>query len=182
MAVLLAGLFVGCASARMDAPEPVEPRPGTEPIAAPAAADADPRLQSLRNLGKAMYENPATQYDAVDVLREAWELSGEARDRVNHGLALLRAGREEEGLAELAAAQGEAPEIPHTWFNLGLAAEKAGRYEEARRQLEGLLERVPGEPVALYHLGVLARLAGDLPRAIERFEAAAAPRSRGPPP
>ncbi|HEX6203977.1 MAG TPA: hypothetical protein VF100_13315 [Thermoanaerobaculia bacterium] len=95
---------------------PVAPLPGSE------AATAG-RVASLRNLGKALYENPATQYDAVGVWREAWELSGEARDRVNLGLALLRAGQAEAGLAELVAAQGEAPEIPHTWWNLGLAAE-----------------------------------------------------------
>lgn len=172
-AAALALLLAGCATAPPAAPmAATDPAPVAEPLPAPPAGDA--RLASLRNLGKALYENPATQYEAVDVLRQAWELSGEARDRLNWGLALLRAGQAEAGLAELAAAQEAAPEIPHTWWNLGLAAEKAGDYETARRQLTGLLERVPGEPAAEYHLGVLAKLAGDPAAAIAHFERAAA--------
>jgi tetratricopeptide (TPR) repeat protein len=165
---VVAVLLVGCASAPPTSREVVS-SPTSE-----AERFEGERLASLRNLGKALYENPATQYDAVEVLREAWELSGEARDRVNYGLGLMRAGQEEAGLAELAAAQEEAPEIPHTWWNLGLAAEKAGRYEEAQRQLAGLLERVPGEPAAHYHLGILAKLTGDVPAALDHFERSAA--------
>jgi tetratricopeptide (TPR) repeat protein len=177
--ITVAVLLAGCASAppasRGEVTEPVGASEGqASGTATSASAAEEGRLASLRNLGKALYENPATQYDAVEVLREAWEVSGEARDRVNYGLGLMRAGREEAGLAELAAAQGEAPEIPHTWWNLGLAAEKAGRYEEAQRQLAGLLERVPGEPAAHYHLGVLAKLTGDLPAALDHFERSAA--------
>jgi tetratricopeptide (TPR) repeat protein len=179
---VVAAVIGGCASvpqaprsepgeAGEAAPLPVASVAETLP-AAPSSAEA--RLASLRNLGKALYENPATQYDAVDVLRQAWELSGEARDRVNWGMSLLRAGQAEAGLAELAAAQEAAPEIPHTWWNLGVAAEKAGDYDTARRQLEGLLERVPSEPAAEYHLGVLAKLAGDPEAAIAHFERAAA--------
>ena len=145
-----------------------------EAPAEPSAAERVERLESLRNLGKALYENPATQYEAVDVLREALAAApGSGRERVNLGLALLRAGRTEEGIAELEKAQAEDPSIPHTWFNLGIEAKRASRSERAIAQLERMAELVPDEPVTRYNLGVLYKLAGGLERAIAAFERAA---------
>ncbi|HWB97280.1 MAG TPA: hypothetical protein VG672_11270, partial [Bryobacteraceae bacterium] len=55
---------------------------------------AEDRLWQLRNLGKAFYENPTTQVQAVDEFQKALALAPTtARERVNYGLALLRAGR-----------------------------------------------------------------------------------------
>ena len=123
-----------------------------------------------RNLGKAFYENPATQYQAVDEFRRALELApGSARERLNYGLALLRAGKTAEGIAELEKAQKADPSIPHTWFNLGIEYQRAGRYDEARRQLEGMSERVPDEAITQYNLGVLYKLAGERQKALAAF-------------
>jgi len=146
-----------------------------DPAAGLSPAERAERLDSLCNLGKALYENPATQYDAVDVLRDALALvPGSARERVNLGLALLRAGRTEEGIAELEKAQAQDPSIPHTWFNLGIEAKRASQPERAIAQLERMAELVPGEPVTRYNLGVLYKLGGDLERATAAFERAAA--------
>ncbi|HMB52770.1 MAG TPA: FG-GAP-like repeat-containing protein, partial [Thermoanaerobaculia bacterium] len=132
------------------------------------------RLASLRTLGKALYENPATQYDAVDVLAEALALSGgAARDRVNLGLALLRAGREDEGVAALEKAQQQDPSLPHPWFNLGIAAKRSGDPERAVAQLERMAELVPDEPITRYNLGVLYKLQGRTDEALAAFERAA---------
>jgi len=131
-------------------------------------------LDRLRNLGKAFYENPTTQYEAVERFREALELAPEsARERVNYGLSLLRAGEEEKGIAELRKAQEQDPSIPHTWFNLGIAHKRAGEYGQALEQLEGMLQRVPDEPITHYNLGVLYKLEGEPERAVEHFERAA---------
>src|SRR5215472_18424062 len=93
------------------------------------AGDSKPAARDLiwhhRNLGKAFYENPMTQLKAVDEFREALEIApGSTRDRVNYGLALLRAGRPKEAITELMKAQKEDPSIPHTWFNLAIAFKK----------------------------------------------------------
>jgi len=145
-----------------------------EPPAEVTAAERAERLDSLRNLGKALYENPATQYEAVDVLREALALApGSARERINLGLAMLRAGRTDEGIAALEAAQGADPSIPHTWFNLGIEAKRASQPDRAITQLERMAELVPDEPITRYNLGVLYKLGGDLDRAIAAFERAA---------
>ena len=50
---------------------------------------------------------------------------------LNFGLALLRAGKTAEGIAELVKRPEAGPSIPHTWFNLGIAYKKAGEEEKA---------------------------------------------------
>ncbi|HLY16054.1 MAG TPA: FG-GAP-like repeat-containing protein [Bryobacteraceae bacterium] len=131
------------------------------------------RLGHYRNLGKAFYENPTTQPQAVDEFKHALDLAPDsARERINYGLALLRAGKTKEGVAELQRAQKQDPSIPHTWFNLGIAYKKEGAYAPAVAQFEGLLKLVPGEPISHYNLGVLHKLADKRDLAIKEFETA----------
>jgi tetratricopeptide (TPR) repeat protein len=130
-------------------------------------------LWHYRNLGKAFYENPTTQKEAVVEFKKALDLAPDsARERVNHGLALLRAGQTKEGTAELLKAQTEDPAIPHTWFNLGILYKKDGDYEHAIEQLEGMVKLVPDEPVTHYNLGVLYRLAGKPAEGLKQLELA----------
>jgi len=132
-----------------------------------------------RNLGKAFYENPTTQLQAVDEFRKAFELMPDSvRERVNYGLALLRAGKTEEGVRELEKAQQQDPRVPHTWFNLGLVFKKASQYERAIPQLQGMLTLVPDEPVTHYNLGVLYKLTGRPGLALQHFEASVRLNSR----
>jgi tetratricopeptide (TPR) repeat protein len=138
-------------------------------------ADArDETLWQYRNLGKAFYENAATQYEAVEMFKKALELAPDsARERVNYGLALLRAGKGTEGMAELEQAQKQDPTIPHTWFNLGIAYKRASQYDRAIKQLEGMLRLVPDEPITHYNLGVLYKLNKETERALKHLERAA---------
>jgi tetratricopeptide (TPR) repeat protein len=125
-----------------------------------------------RNLGKAFYENPTTQLTAVDEFRKALELAPDsARERVNYGLALLRAGKTEDGVRELEMAQRQDPKLPHTWFNLGITFKKNSEYDLAIPQLEGMLRLAPDEPVTHYNLGVLYKLSGKQDLALQHFEA-----------
>src|SRR5271157_1297442 len=69
-----------------------------------------------RNLGKAFYENPTTQKEAVDEFKKALEMQpASVRERINYGLALIKAGDTLGGVAELEKAQKQDPSIPHTW-------------------------------------------------------------------
>lgn len=134
-------------------------------------SSTDDQLWHHRNLGKAFYENPTTQYEAVAELKAALDLApGSARERVNYALALLKAGKAEEGIAELERAQKQDPSIPHTWFNLGIAFKRASRYAEALAQLEGMAQRVPDEAITQYNLGVLYNLEGRTEQALAAFE------------
>lgn len=137
------------------------------------SSSAHDLLWHHRNLGKAFYENPMTQIKAVEEFRQAMELSsGSARDRVNYGLALLRAGQTKQAMAELSAAQKQAPSIPHTWFNLGIAYKKEFDHEHAIEQFQGMLKLVPDEPVTHYNLGIEYKLLGKSDLALEQFTSA----------
>jgi tetratricopeptide (TPR) repeat protein len=127
-----------------------------------------------RNLGEALYENPTTQRQAVDEFRKALELNpGSARELLNYGLALLKAGETERGIAELQAVQRQDPSLPHTWFNLGIVYKMQQRDAGAIAQFQGLLRLAPEEPVSHYNLGVLYRQTGNLEGALHEFESAA---------
>src|SRR5690242_13669109 len=127
-----------------------------------------------RNLGKAFYENPTTQKEAVIEFKQALDVAPDsARERVNYGIALLRAGLTKEAVAELLQAQKQDPTIPHTWFNLGIVYKKDGDYEHAIQQLEQMAKLVPDEPVTHYNLGVLYKLAGKPAEGLKQLEVAA---------
>jgi tetratricopeptide (TPR) repeat protein len=131
-------------------------------------------LWQHRNLGKAFYENPTTQKEAVAEFRKALDLNpGSVRERLNYGLALLRAEDRDEGVAQLEAVQKQDPSLPHTWFNLGVTYKTQGNTAAAIVQFQGLLRLDPNEPVSHYNLGVLYRQSGDLAGAVREFETAA---------
>jgi Tfp pilus assembly protein PilF len=147
------------------------------------AADTEKQLWHYRNLGKAFYENPATQYEAVGAFQKAMELApGSVQDRVNYGLALMRAGKTAEGIVELQKAQAQDPSIPHTWFSLGIAYKRASQYDLAIEQLEGMVRLVPDEPITHYNLGILYKINKQHERALRHLEKAAAlaPNLAGP--
>jgi Flp pilus assembly protein TadD len=130
-------------------------------------------LWHYRNLGKAFYENPTTQKEAVTEFKKALDLAPDsARERINYGLALMRAGQTKDGVAELIKAQQRDPAIPHTWFNLGIFFKKEGDYQHAIEQLEGMAKLVPDEPITHYNLGVLYKLAGKPAEGLQQLEIA----------
>lgn len=142
-------------------------------LGADASRVEQDRIGRFRNLGKAFYENPTAQPQSVDEFKKALDLApNSAREHVNYGLALLRAGKTKEGVAELQQAQKLDPTIPHTWFNLGIAFKKEGEYAPAVAQFEGLLRLVPDEPVSHYNLGVLHLHADKRDQAVREFETA----------
>src|SRR5262249_14292251 len=139
-----------------------------------AGSQTSDALWHHRNLGKAFYENPTTQQLAVDEFKKALDLAPEsARERINYGLALLKAGRTKEGIAQLERAQSQDPKIPHTWFNLGIAYKKDAEYAEGVVEFERLVALVPDEPVSHFNLGYLYKLTDKAPQALMEFERAA---------
>ncbi len=141
-------------------------------------AQQDPQaaaeLQEIRNLGKAFYETPGSAQQAVEQLKLAAQRNPRsAQDRLNYGLALLRAGSGEEGMAEILAAQKLDRTLPHTYFNLGIEYKKAGEAEKAIAELLQMERLVPDEAKTQYNLGALYKQVGDTRRAVEKFERAA---------
>src|SRR5207244_3100655 len=139
-----------------------------------SAVSKEEELSRLRNLGKAFYENPTTHAEAVEIFKKALDLAPEsARERVNYGLALLRAGKTKEGVEELEKAQRQDPKIPHTWFNLGIVFKKDSRYERALSQFEQMIKLAPDDPVSHYNAGYLYKVTGKADLALQHYEIAA---------
>src|ERR1035441_7196520 len=142
-------------------------------LSAPLSRAGEERLWRYRNLGKAFYENPTTQQQAVEEFRKARDLApGSAREVLNYGLALLRAGEVPAGMAELEKAQKLDPKLPHTWFNLGIALKRQAEFDRALPEFQQMARLVPNDPPTHYQLGSLHKLGGDLPAAVLEFERA----------
>jgi tetratricopeptide (TPR) repeat protein len=131
------------------------------------------KLQQRRALGKALYENPTTQKEAVEQFKAALDLSpSSAREQLNYALALLRAGDTARAITLLEQVQKLDPKLPHTWFNLGVTLQKQGEFDRAFAQFQKFVELVPAEPVGHYHLGTLNKLRENPAAAIKAFETA----------
>ncbi|MBI3666277.1 MAG: VCBS repeat-containing protein, partial [Acidobacteria bacterium] len=138
------------------------------------ADDKQERLARHINLGKAFYENPATTREAVDEFRQALALEpNSAREHLNYGLALLRAGLTKEGVAELGKARSIDPSLPHPYFNLGVVFKKDGDFARALRELQQMTKLAPSEAVTHYNLGVLYKQQGQIDQAVAEFETSA---------
>ena len=141
------------------------------PAQTPASTPEQALLQEVRNLGKAFYETPGSSQQAVEQLGKALDLNPDsAREHLNYGLALLRAGRREEGMDQVVAAQKIDRSLPHTYFNLGIEYKKSGEVEKALDQLLQMQRLVPSEAKTQYNLGALYKQVGNTRRAIEKFE------------
>lgn len=141
---------------------------------APSAANSE-LLWRHRNLGKALFETPTKEKEAVVELKQALDLAPNSfRERLNYGLALLRAGDVESAIPQLQTAQKLNPRLPHTWFNLGIAYKREKRYPDAIRQFERMAQLAPDEPVTHYNLGLLYNLIGRKADALKQFETSAA--------
>ena len=135
-------------------------------------AEAD--LWRHRHIGQALFETPARVAEAPAELKKAADLAPNSfRDRLNYGLALLRAGDLKPAVTELETAQSLNPALPHTWFNLGVAYKRLGRKDEAIRQFQRTVELAPDEPVSHYNLGLLYSLQDRWTEALQQFRLAA---------
>lgn len=135
------------------------------------AVKATPELQSLRNLGKAFYENPAEQHRAAGILKQAVDLEPESpQDVLNYGLALLRSGEVDAGVEQIQNAQQLDPDLPHTYWNLGIEYKKRGEFDTALVQLEKARELIPEQAKVWYNLGAIYRQIDRTDDAIAAFE------------
>ncbi|HEX4231913.1 MAG TPA: tetratricopeptide repeat protein [Bryobacteraceae bacterium] len=138
-----------------------------------AASQQTDMLWHHRNLGKAFYENPTTQKQAVEQFRQALDMApNSVRERVNYGLALLKDGDTKAAIEELEKAQKQDPSIPHTWFNLGIVAKRDGDYARAISELTEFVKLVPGEATGHYNLGSLYKVTGKREEATQQFQIA----------
>jgi tetratricopeptide (TPR) repeat protein len=143
------------------------------PLPEPPSPDRQEKLTEYRNLGKAFYENPTTQAQAIDAFKKALDLApNSTREQLNYGLALLRDAKNPEAIAMLEKVQKEDPSLPHTWFNLGIYYKREGQFDRAREQLLQMSKLVPAEPITHYNLGTIYKLQNKPELAKKEFETA----------
>jgi Flp pilus assembly protein TadD len=96
----------------------------------------------------------------------------EAVTRYNIGVALGRAGRTEDAIAEYRAAVALDPALPMAHGNLGLAFEDSGQLEAAAAQFRAALRRAPHYAGAHNNLGVVLAKLGKTDEAAREFREA----------
>jgi len=139
-----------------------------------AGQTAQAELWRHRHIGKALFETPGSIGEAPAELKKALDLAPNSfRDRLNYGLALLRAGDLKAAVSELEKAQRQDPAVPHTWFNLGVAYKRLRRNADAIRQFQRMVALVPNEPVSHHNLGLLYGLEDRWADALQQFRLAA---------
>ena len=109
-------------------------------LAAVFAADppnSAERLEQHRNLGKAFYENPTTQAQAVAEFKKALELAPHSkREKLNYGLALLRAGKTSRGRGAVEGGPARRSETAAHLVQSRHLLKKNGEADQAIRQFE----------------------------------------------
>lgn len=112
-------------------------------------------LQTLRNIGKAYYEQG--KYDeALENFQKAVN-SGHAlaTDHFNLGLALMQANKYDQALGELTTAHQMDPNLTAAVYNLGILYKRELRYPEAESTLRQVIKADPEDPAAWFNLGTV---------------------------
>lgn len=108
------------------------------------------------------------------VITEEARISSSARADYDEAMHLLSVDRNGEGIALLAQAAEEAPEVTAPRIDLGIAHHRVGDLPAAEKQLLKALEINPDHPVAHNELGIVYRRTGRFVEARRSYEAALA--------
>ena len=114
------------------------------------------------------------QEDVGFVITEEARISNTARADYEEAMHLLSLGRNAEGMALLAQAAEEAPQVAAPRIDLGIAHHRAGDLAAAEEQLRKALEINPDHPVAYNELGIVYRKSGRFADARRSYESALA--------
>ncbi|MFB3922515.1 MAG: FG-GAP-like repeat-containing protein [Terriglobia bacterium] len=129
-------------------------KPGVKTAAKPASRPAA-SLQTLRNVGKAYYEQ-AKYAEAIDEFKKVIA-SGNAvaTDHLNLGLALMQANKLDGALGSLTTAKQMDPKLVAADYNLGILYKRELRYPDAEAALKRVIEADPSDPAAWFNLGTV---------------------------
>jgi hypothetical protein len=130
-------------------------KPASTPTAKKAVGSPSAELQTLRNVGKAYYE----QGKYVEAIGEFQKViaSGQAlaTDHLNLGLALMQANKLDEALGPLTTAKQMDPKLVAADYNLGILFKRELRYPDAEAALKRVIEADPRDPAAWFNLGTV---------------------------
>jgi Flp pilus assembly protein TadD len=108
------------------------------------------------------------------VITEEARINSTVRADYDEALRLLEQGNDAEGIALLAKAAEEAPQLSAPRIDLGIAYQRAGDLDAAEAELRKALEINPEHPVVYNELGIVYRKSGRFAEARRSYEAALA--------
>ena len=126
-------------------------------------------IQTLRNVGKAYYEQG--KYDEAIARFEKITASGssKAEDHFNLGLALMQNRQLDAAMGELTTARRMAPRSTAVLYNLGILFKRQLRYPNAEELLEQVVENDPEDPASWFNLAKVRFDQRKLPEALEAY-------------
>ena len=151
-----AGLLIAQAKTEKAAPAKAPAaRKATTAVVPVASGKHSASLQTLRNIGKAYYEQ-AKYVEAIEEFKKVIA-SGQAisTDHLNLSLALRQAGKLDESLGALTTAKQMDPKLVPADYNLGILYKRELRYPDAEAALNRVIEADPRDPAAWFNLGTV---------------------------
>ncbi|MBZ5515770.1 MAG: FG-GAP-like repeat-containing protein [Acidobacteriia bacterium] len=123
--------------------------------AKPGSRAPSARLQTLRNVGKAYYEQ-AKYVEAIEEFKKVLATGTPlATDHLDMGLALMQASKLDEALGELTTAKQMDPHLTAADYNLGILYKRELRYPDAEAALKRVIAADPNDPAAWFNLGTV---------------------------
>ncbi len=157
-------------AAQTPAPPKTAKKAGTSKSATSTPGPRSAALQTLRNIGKAYYEQgkypeSVTQFQKVIASGQAL-----ATDHMDLALGLMQADKLDEALGEMTTAKQMDPKLVAIDYNLGILFKRESRYPDAEVALKRVIEADPREPSAWLNLGVVYFSEGKLPDAMGAYQ------------
>ena len=147
--------------------------PGTAAGAKPKTPFSSASLQTLRNVGKAYYEQ-GKYPEALEQFRKV-VASGHAlaTDHLDLGLALMQAGQPNQldaALGELTTARQMNPKMVAADYNLGILYIRELRYPDAEAALKRVTAADPGDPAGWFNMAAVYFAERRLPESLEAYK------------
>jgi tetratricopeptide (TPR) repeat protein len=125
------------------------------PAARRSARVPSAAIQTLRNVGKAYYEQ-AKYVEAIEEFKKVLaSRRARATDHLNLGLALMQSNKLDEALGELTTAKQMDPGLPAADYNLGILYKRELRYPDAEAAFKRVIKADPNDPAAWFNLGTV---------------------------
>lgn len=138
--------------------------------AAQSSPSGEAAVQTLRNIGKAYYEQgkyPEAAAEFQKVISAGHALS---TDHMDLGLALMQEDKLDEALGEMTTAKQMDPKLAAIDYNLGILYKRESRYPDAEAALKRVIAADPHEPSAWLNLGVVYFSESKLPDAMAAYQ------------
>ncbi|HTS70014.1 MAG TPA: FG-GAP-like repeat-containing protein [Terriglobia bacterium] len=121
----------------------------------PVATAPSASLQTLRNIGRAYFEQ-GKYAEAIEQFQKVVASgSASAMDHMNLGMALMQANKPDAALGELTTARQMDPNLVAAEYNLGILYKRELRYPESEAALKRVITADPQDPAAWFNLGTV---------------------------